>query len=234
MLIAKNAGTAQLASNLSREGRQAFFSPLQGFGTLLTPDDWVDFGLFPPAEKITPTSNVSSSPITAQDPFGGPPILLATDVTEVTASYDNLPVLTPDNIIRALHAGSVPVNMTGALAGATVSPFAPGMSVLGRFIVVRRHQASAAEADPNYKVYWHPRVGLQSNGEGDNQNRETLQFKVPIQAFLDQAKLPVELQDVKQQISSMGSIFTVPASKLDALLDVLKGAGKLDATAPKA
>ncbi|EYB67022.1 hypothetical protein DEIPH_ctg052orf0017 [Deinococcus phoenicis] len=232
MLNAKNAATAQLSANLNKEGRQALFSPLEDFGAILTADEWADFGLFPPAEKLAINTNVTSTDIKAQDPYGGPDIILKTDVTDVTASYDNIPVLTPDTTIRALHVGSVPVALAGALAGASISPFAPGMSIQGRLIVIRRHRATAGESDPLYKVYWHPRVGLQNNGEGDNQNQETLQFKAAIQGFLDQAKLPAELQGVKTQVGSMGSIFTIPASKLDALLDVLKDAAKLDAVAP--
>lgn len=232
MLTAKNSSTAQLAANLSREGRQVLFSPLSDFGDLLTADEWADFGLFPPQEKIAINSNVSSTDIKAQDPNGGPDITLATDVTEVSASYDSIPAFTPDNLIRSLHIGSVPKNLTGALAGATISPFAPGMSIAGRLIVIRRHLATAAEPDPTFKVYWHPRVGLQNAGEGDNQNRETLIFKAAIQAFLDQTKLPAALQDVKKEVGTMGAIFTVPASLLDELLDVLKDAGKLNAVAP--
>lgn len=229
MLEAKNRLTAQLAANLTREGRQVFFSPLENFGALLTPDDWADLGLFPPAEKLAVNTNVQSQDIKAQDPFAGPDILLRTDVTDVTASYDNIPVLTPDETVRALHVGSVPVVMAGTVAGATISPFTPGASVQGRMIVVRRHLASAADADPLFKVYWHPRVGLQNNGEGDSQTVETLQFKAAIQAFLDQANLPAELQAYQPQVSSLGAIFTIKASQLSDLLDILKGAAKLGA-----
>lgn len=229
-LTAKNASTSQLSDNLTREGRQVLFSPLDPFGDLLTVNDWADMGLFPPAEKLAINTNITSTDIKAQDPNGGPDLLLRTDVTDVTASYDNIPVLTPDNTIRALHVGSIPMATTGALAGGSISPFAPGASITGRMIVIRRH--TQASGDPLYKVYWHPRVGLQNNGEGDNQNQETLQFKAAIQGFTEQANLPAALQPYKTYVGSMGAIFTIPASKLDALLDILKDAAKKGAAAP--
>ncbi|WP_155300958.1 hypothetical protein [Deinococcus kurensis] len=229
MITAINAATAKLADNLTREGRQVLISPLDDFGTILTADEWADMGLFPPAEKLAITTNVTSTDIKAQDPNGGPDLLLRTDVTDVTASYDNIPVLTPDDVIRALHVGSIPTALAGPLAGGTISPFAPGASIQARMIVIRRHQGGS---DPLYKVYWHPRIGLQNNGEGDNQNQETLQFKAAIQAFTEQANLPAELQAYVTQVGSMGSIFTIPSSKLSALLDVLEDAAKKGATAP--
>lgn len=217
-LVAKNSTTARQAANLTREGRQVLLSPLEAFGTILAATEWADLGLFPPAEKVAINTNVTRESIKAQDPNGGPDLLLVEDTTEVTATYDNIPVLTPDETVRALHVGSVPVAMTDALAGGTISPFAPGASIPARMIVIRRHQGGA---DPLYKVYWHPRVAIQNNGEGDNQNRETLQFRVPVQSYL--GDLSVALDAYSAQVGPMGAIFTIPASKLDALLDILKG-----------
>lgn len=216
-LVPKNSSTARQSKNLSREGRQVFVSPLVDVGDIDVAD-WVDLGLFPPGEKVSPTNNVTREPIKAQDPAGGPDLLLVEDVTDVTAVYDNIPVLTPDEYVRRLHLGSTPVAMTeAALAGTTISPFDPGASIPARMILVRRHKASG---DPIYKVYWHPRVALQNNGEGDNQNKETVQFRVPVQSFT--GTLSAALDDYAPSISPLGAIFSVPASKLDALLDILK------------
>ncbi|MFC6660095.1 hypothetical protein [Deinococcus multiflagellatus] len=181
MLVTKNTATARLSANLTKEGRQALFSPLEDFGTVLTADEWADLGLFPPAEKLAITTNISSTDIKAQDPEGGPDLTLATDVTDVTATYDNIPILTPDALVRALHVGSMPTAMAGALAGATISPFAPGASIMGRFILIRRHKGAG---DPIFKVYWHPRFALQNNGEGDSQGKDTLQFRGPCARLL--------------------------------------------------
>lgn len=215
-LVPKNSTTARLSKNLSREGRQVFVSPLSAVGDIAV-TDWVDLGLFPPGEKVSPTNNVTREPIRAQDPAGGPDLLLVEDVTDVTAVYDNIPILTPDEYVRRLHLGSAPTAMTGDLTGATISPFDPGASILARMILVRRHKASG---DPVYKVYWHPRVALQNNGEGDNQNKETVQFRVPVQSFI--GELSDALDAYAPSISPLGAIFSVPASKLDALLDILK------------
>lgn len=217
-LVAKNSTTARQAANLTREGRQVLLSPLEAFGTILAATEWADLGLFPPAEKVAINTNVTRESIKAQDPNGGPDLLLVEDTTEVTATYDNIPVLTPDETVRALHVGSVPVALTDTLAGGTISPFAPGASIPARMIVIRRHQGGP---DPLYKVYWHPRVAIQNNGEGDNQNRETLQFRVPVQSYL--GDLSPALDAYSAQVGPMGAIFTIPASKLDALLDILKG-----------
>lgn len=227
--VIKNANDAQSADNLTREGRQVLFSPLDAFGNLLTASEWADLGLFPPAEKLSITTNVTSTDIKAQDPNGGPDLLLRTDVTDVTASYDNIPVITPSTLVRALHVGSTPMATTGALAGGTISPFSPGASIVGRMVVIRRHVGGS---DPLYKVYWHPRVGLQNNGEGESQGVETLQFKAAIQAFTAQANLPTELQPYVSQIGSMGAIFTIPASKLEALKDILLNAAEKGEAAP--
>ncbi|MFK7601887.1 hypothetical protein ACI3L1_06710 [Deinococcus sp. SM5_A1] len=217
-LVAVNSTTARLAANLTREGRQVLISPLEAFGTILLATDWADLGLFPPAEKVAINTNVTRESIKAQDPSGGPDLLLVEDTTEVTATYDNIPVLTPDETVRALHVGSVPVALTDpALTGGTISPFAPGASIPARMIVIRRHQGGA---DPLYKVYWHPRVAIQNNGEGDNQNRETLQFRVPVQSYL--GTLSAALAPYSAQVGPMGAIFTILASQLDALLDILK------------
>lgn len=215
-LVTVNTSTATLATNLSREGRTVLFSPLEAFGPIAA-NAWVNLGLFPPQEKIALTTNTNTEDVRAQDPEGGPDLLLAQDVTEATAVYDNLPVLTPDDTVRALHTGSPASPLTGALAGGTISPFTIGAQINGRLIVVRKHLSGGA--DRLQKVYWHPRVSLQNNGEGDSQNRETLQFRAPIIGWT--GNFQTDLSEYNAQKSAMGAIFTIPNSKLQALLDAL-------------
>lgn len=214
-LVIVNNATSRLATNLSREGRTVLFSPLDNFGTILA-DTWINLGLFPPQEKIALTTNTNTTDIKAQNPDGGPDDLLAQDVGDATAVYDSIPVLTPDETVRALHVGSPAAPLTGALAGGTISPFTIGAAINGRMIVIRKHQGGG---DPLQKVYWHPRVSLQNNGNGDNQNRETLQFRAPVLAW--SGTFAADLSAYEAQRSSLGAIFTIPNSKLQALLDAL-------------
>ncbi|WP_019585222.1 hypothetical protein [Deinococcus apachensis] len=215
MLNVINTATAILAANLVREGRQVLFSPTEAFGTLPA-GDFADMGLFPPDAKIAPSAAVDRSDIQAQNRLGGPPVTVATDVTRITVTYD-IPVLTPDETVRALHNGAPPTTIAaGPLAGSTVSPYAPGGSITGRLIVVSRREGSDL-----VKVAWHPRAFLQSNGTGDNQNRETAQFTATVQAF--DYTPGAELAAYNAQITLYGALFTVPSAKLQALLDILAG-----------
>lgn len=214
-LVIVNNATSRLATNLTREGRTVLVSPLEDFGTILA-DTWINLGLFPPQEKIALTTNTNTTDIKAQNPDGGPDDLLAQDVSDATAVYDSIPVLTPDETVRALHVGSPAAAMTGALAGGSISPFAIGAAINCRMIVIRKHLGGA---DPLQKVYWHPRVSLQNNGEGDNQNRETLQFRAPVLAW--NGVFLTDLSAYESQKGTLGAIFTIPNSKLTALLDAL-------------
>lgn len=213
MLNVANSTTATLSANLTREGRQVLFSPIQAFGTIPA-GAFVDLGLFPPDAKIAPNASVDRADIQAQNREGGPPVVIASDVTKITVTYD-LPVLTPDDTVRALHNGTPPTTIAdGPLAGATISPYSPGGSVTGRLIVVSRREGSDL-----VRVAWHPRAFLQSNGAGDNQNRETLQFTATVQAF--DYTPGTELAAYDAQITQYGAVFTVPRASLQTLLDIL-------------
>lgn len=213
MLNVTNASTATLTANLTREGRQVLFSPLAAFGDV-TAGAFVDFGLFAPDAKIAPNAAVEKSDIQVQNRSGGPAVTVGTDVTKVTVTYE-IAVLTPDDTVRALHQGAPPTAITsGPLAGATISPYAPGGSVEGRLIVVNRREGSDL-----VRVAWHPRALLQNNGYGDAQNRETAQFTVTVQGY--DYTPGTELATYDAQITLYGAIFTVPEAKLQALLDVL-------------
>lgn len=217
-----NAATARSAQNLTVEGREVMWRLKSAFGTLPA-GTWIVAGLFPPDAKISVTTDVTRTEVLAQNPEGGAPIQLTEDVTGVSAVYDSIPVLTPDETVRMLHAGAVPVPLTGALEGGTISPFEVGASIPVTQVVIRRHKGAAA--DRLFKVYVHFTVGLQANGEGDSQGKETLDFRAPVQAF-DKNLLEADsaLAAFKPQIGDLGAVFTIPANKLQALLDAIDDA----------
>lgn len=213
MLTVANSNTATLSANLTREGRQALFSPVAAFGTIPA-GNFVDLGLFPPDAKIAPNASIDRSDIQAQNREGGPPVVIASDVTKISVTYD-IPVLTPDDTVRDLHNGTPAATIaSGPLAGTTISPYTPGASILGRLVIVSKRESS-----DKVRVAWHPRAFLQSNGTGDNQNRETLQFTATVQAF--DYTPGAELAAYDAQITQYGAVFTVPRAKLQALLDIL-------------
>lgn len=213
MLTVVNTATALLATNLTREGRQVLISPTASFAGI-TDGDFADLGYFPPDATIAPASDVTRDTITAQNRLGGPPVTLADNVSAITVTYD-LPVLTPDELVRDLHAGSPATTIaSGPLAGTRVSPFAPGASLGVRLIVV-----SQREGSDTVRVAWHPRAFLQSNGIGTNQDRETAQFTATVQAY--DYTPGTELAAYNAQITQYGAVFAVPRAKLQALLDIL-------------
>lgn len=218
-----NSNTARLASNASKTGRSAFFAPLDAFGTIPA-NAPVDLGLFPVAEKLTPATNITSESVTAQDPNGGTAALtLDTIVTAVEITYDTIAIVTPSAEVVALHAGAPSVELT-EVAGATLTPFDPGASVVGRFWAVFRNKARGS-----VRVVFHPRFALQSNGYGENGPVETVQFKGTVQAY-DVSTLPAGLAAYAPQITAYGVIADAPIAKLQEVLDLLNtiGAGAGD------
>ena len=208
-----NSNTARLSSNLAREGRQVLFSPTETFAGIAE-DGFADLGLFPPDAKIAPTSNIQRSDIQAQNPNGGAPIVLASDTTSISITYD-IPVLTPDDTVRDLHNGTPSAEITdGPLAGSKISPITPGASIVGRLIILNRR-----EGQDLVRVAWHPRAFLQSNGTGDSQNRDTVQFTATVQAFNYTPGSTLSAYDA--QITEYGAIFTVARDKVQTLLNTL-------------
>jgi hypothetical protein len=213
-----NQTTARAAENAVKEGRQVLIVLREAFGTIPA-GSVIDLGLFPTDEKIAVTTDIQRTSVFAQNPEGGADVLLTEDVTQVSATYDSIPVLTPDDTVRALHAGSTPTAMTGTLAGATVSPFAPGMSIPVSQIVVRRHPG--ANAQRMQRIFWHPRVGLQSAGEGDNSGKETLIFRSVVQTIDKALIVNPALVGYLEHIGVMGAVFNVPNDKLTTVLEIL-------------
>ncbi|MCD0175206.1 hypothetical protein IHN32_04490 [Deinococcus sp. 14RED07] len=217
MFLSSNSATAILAGNMVQEGRIAFFDPINGF----TGITWANMGLFPEDAVVFPDSEVTREAVRARNPEGGAPIVVDERITDTTITYE-LPILTPDATVRALHNGAPAVEMTAAsMVGISVSPFNPGASVLGRFIML----AKIPGTDPARlcRLFWHPRAALQSNGVGDSQGSPTLLFNLSVRAFTYTPG--VDFTDVAAQITPYGAIFNVPFNKIAGLLD------KLDAEA---
>lgn len=213
-----NNNTARAAENAVKEGRQILWVLREAFGNIPA-GSVIDAGLFPTDEKIAVTTDIQRTSVFAQNPEGGADLLLTEDVTQVSATYDSIPVLTPDDTVRALHAGSTPTPMTGTHDGVTVSPFAPGMSIPVSQIVVRRHPG--ANTQRLQRVFWHPRMGLQSAGEGDNSGKETLIFRGVVQSINKELIVNPALTPYLESIGAMGAIFNVPNDKLASFLEVL-------------
>ncbi|MVN86906.1 hypothetical protein GO986_09025 [Deinococcus sp. HMF7620] len=212
-LVVSNAATARLSGNMVPEGRIIYFDPVEGF----TGVTFADLGLFPEDATIFPNAEITREAIRALNPEGGPSIVVDERITETDITYE-VPVLTPDDTVRSLHNGAPAVALADTdMAGIKVSPFSPGASILGRLIVVAKRPGT----DPArlFRVFWHPRAALQSNGTGDSQGEETLLFNISVRAHTYEPG--ADFTDVASQITPYGAIFTVPANKLQTLLDKL-------------
>lgn len=217
-----NAAESYDADNLSRTGNEVLLSPRTAFGSI-DKNEWVRVGYFDPADDIAPTTNTNTTDIKAQNPTGGPDILLLQETTEATAIFESIAPLTPSNEILELHAGA-PAVPVGA-GGITVSPFTIGATIGTRMIVVKRRLTT--DPDRIQKVYWFPNVGLASNGTVDKQNRKAPQFRGSILTW-DGDVVDAEIDAAIPDGPFMGQVFNVPNSQLDAFLT------KLMAEAPAA
>ncbi|WP_291428502.1 hypothetical protein [Deinococcus sp.] len=173
--------------------------------------------LFPEDAVIAPSSEVTRETIRAINPEGGASIVVEERVTETTISYE-IPVLTPSEQVRSLHNGAPAVAMTDPdFAGISVTPFTPGASILGRMVVIAKRPGTSA--DRMFRVFWHPRAALQSNGLGESQGEQTLLFKASVRAHTYTPA--ARFADVNTQITQYGAIFGVPARTLNDLLTAL-------------
>ena len=215
-----NNATAESIANLSREGNTLYVSPVEVFGTIAA-GSWVRLGYFAPGDNFYPTTNTSTEQVKAQNPEGGPDLILAEETTEASAVYENVAPLTPSREVLALHTGAPGTPMTGTFAGGTISPFTIGSSVLARMIVVKKR--AGASADRPQKVFWHPRVGLQNAGVTQKENKDVPQFRIPVLAW--NGTFSTDLSEYEAAKTSLGAVFTIPDSKLDALLLALADEG---------
>lgn len=212
--IPVNDQSAYAAANMIPEGRIVLFDPLDAFAGITGA---VNLGLFPEDAVIAPNAEVTRETIRAINPEGGASIVVEERVTETTISYE-IPVLTPSEQVRSLHNGAPAVALTDpSLTGVSVTPFTPGASILGRMIVIAKRPGT--DADRLFRVFWHPRAALQSNGLGESQGEQTLLFTASVRAHTYEPGPAFD--DVATQITQYGAIFTVPASDLAALLTAL-------------
>lgn len=208
-----NATTAISASNLLKQGRIVYFSPILDFGTLLK-TEWCDFGYFPADATVAPTNNVNRTDVTAANREGGPDVVLARDVTSLTIAYD-FPCLTPDATVRRLHAGATPAPLPAPLVGVTASIINPAVALDGRLIIVRKTQPVGGTQ--LHKVVFHPRVSLTPNGTGNSNGKDTLIFQANVQAYPWVPGADISATSLGQY----GAEFTVPNADLIGLLDAL-------------
>lgn len=217
-----NADASLDVANLSRTGNEVLISPRITYGTIVK-NAWLRLGYFDPADDIAPTLNTNTIDIKAQNPTGGPDILLLTDVTEATAVFDSIAPMTPSKEILALHAGAPAVAV--GTGGVTVSPFIIGASIGTRMIVIKRRLNN--DAARIQQVYWFPNIGLANNGTVDKQGRKAPQFRGSVLTWdgdITDADIDAAIPDGP----FMGQVFNVPDNQLDAFLT------KLMAEAPAA
>lgn len=209
-----NDQSAYAAANMIPEGRIVLFDPLDAFAGITGA---VNLGLFPEDAVIAPSSEVTRETIRAVNPEGGPSIVVDERITETTITYE-IPILTPSEQVRSLHNGAPAVALTDpTLTGVSITPFSPGASILGRMVVIAKRPGT--DANRLFRVFWHPRVALQSNGQGESQGEQTLLFTATVRAHTYEPGPAFD--DVATQITQYGAIFTVPASQLPELLAAL-------------
>ena len=212
-----NTATAILASNLFKQGRIVLFSPIVDFGTLVK-TAFADLGYFPTDATIAPSNTVNRTDVTAANREGGADVVLASNVTSLTIGYD-IPVLTPDAIVRKLYNGATPRVLATTLAAVEGYVVDPSAKLTGRMIVVRK-RPPAADGTRTHQVVFHPRVDLSPNGTGNSNGQDTLIFRADVRAF---DWTPSALLGAATY-GSYGAQFEVPDTKLQALLDELSTA----------
>lgn len=208
-----NKTTAQLTLNLLNEGRYVLVNPI-GYPV----KGWIDLGEFPTDQKVSPNNNVNRTEITAANREGGPDVILARSVSSVAISYD-ISSLTPDDTVRALHAGAMAVPLVdAALVGVTGYAIDPSVSLTSRMIIVRKRPIITGRTRV-HRVVFHPRVDLSPNGVGDSNGKETLIFQASVTPFI--WTLSAGLTPLAVQLSQYGVQFDVPDAQLDAVLTLL-------------
>lgn len=227
-----NADTMFSVDNFSRLGNTVIVSPTAPLGTLVRPDTFYGLGYFEPDAQIAPETDLTRDEILVQNPEGGQPIVLMEDVSDVSAVY-TVETVTPDDVVQALHMGSVPTLLADATVNeSTISPFEVGMSIEARMMVIRITEAKR-DGSRRYELLWHPRVALQNDGFGEYQGRTTRQFRIPVRTWQGAFTAGGALAAFNGRKSGMGAIFNGPIEELPALVEILRGEA-LPAAAPAA
>ena len=214
MLTPANRTTAQLTSNLLKEGRFVLFNPAL-YPTL---PGWIDLGEFPVDQKVSPSNTVNRTDVTAANREGGPDVILTRNVTSVAIGYD-ISSLTPDDAVRQLHAGSAAVPLVDAtVAGVQAYVIDPASTLTGRMIIVRKRPVVAGRARI-HRVVFHPSVDFSPNGTGDSNGQETLIFRAEVKPL--KWTLSTALTPIATTLGQYGVQFDVDDGKLEALLGIL-------------
>jgi len=217
-MIVENKNTAQLTANLLKEGRIVLFNPAN-----YPVKNWIDFGEMPTDAKVAPNNTVNRQDVTAANREGGPDVILTRDVTSLSISYD-IVSLTPDERVRQLHSGSVPVALTATgLQSVKAYSIDPSTALDGRLIIVRKRPLVVGRTRV-HRVIFHPSVDLTSNGTGDSNGKETLLFQATVKPY---RWVPgVDLAPLAANLGSYGAAFDVEDSELQDLLDLLDAEAK--------
>lgn len=216
MLTIVNQATALLASNARGSGQILYFDPITPEG-LATGNGFIDLGYLPENTRISPNAEVTREDLMAAGRESGSSVRIASVVTNATIGYE-IPILTPDAFVRALHAGAGPATATGTtLEGVRAYQINPEAAVVGRFVFVKKRPGGP------HTVIWHPRFELSANGTADGDaGSEVLNFLGSVQAF---RYTPAEaFAGLITAINQYGVMFEVPNdATLDALLTALDG-----------
>lgn len=227
MLTVANTNTALDAANARGSGQIIYFDPITPEG-LATGNGFLDLGYFPEGTRISPNIEVNREDLLAAGRESGASVRIASVIANSTIGYE-IPVLTPDAQVRALHTGAGAVIATGeTLAGVRAYQINPEAAVVGRFVFVKKR--------PNgpHTVIWHPRFELSANGTADGDaNSETLNFVGSVQAY--RYKPAEAFAGMVTAIGQYGVMFEAPTDAgLDALLTALDAEALPDATPAQA
>lgn len=216
MLTVANASTALRAENAQGSGQILYFDPIEP-ASIVTGNGFIDMGYFPADTRISPNVEVNREELRAAGRVSAATVLLANPVTSASIGYE-FGVLTPDDNVRALHAGAGAAVGTGTgLTTARAYTINPEAAVTGRWVFVKQRASGGAT------VIWHPRAQLSSNGsEGGDAGSEVLNFIATVQAF---SYTPdAAFAGLATAINQYGAQFEVPdAATLEALLTALDG-----------
>lgn len=214
MLTIANLNTALLPANARGSGQIIYFDPITPEG-LATGNGFLDLGYFPEGTRISPNVEVTREDLMAAGRESGASVRIASVVSNSTIGYE-IPVLTPDTQVRALHAGAGAVTAAGeTLSGVRAYQINPEAAVVGRFVFVKKRPGGP------HTVVWHPRFELSANGTGDGDaNSEVLNFVGSVQAY---SYTPAAaFADLVTAIGQYGVMFEAPTdAALDALLTAL-------------
>lgn len=211
-----NADTAKSSDNLLKEGRAVEVQLLEAFGDLPA-GTAVHLGVLAPGAKVSPTVSQDTEDVLGQDEETGQDIVLDTVITATSVTYDEIPVVTPDDTVMSLLVGAPPaVIADGPLAGTKIYPFAIGASLKVALTVLRRRAGSDI-----VRVYWHPETGLQSAESQDgNAGTEIKVARATVKAWSGSIKGAILLA-YNGKITKYGAVFEVHKSKLNALQEEL-------------